>query len=57
MPKLTERFIVNQKGKTTAVVVPIRRYEKLLEDLHDLSVMAERRDEGTVALAEVRARR
>jgi hypothetical protein len=29
--------------------MPLRRYRQLLEDLHDLAVIAERREEPTVA--------
>jgi len=32
----------------TAVVLPISDYEKMLEDLDDLAVVAERRDEPTI---------
>jgi hypothetical protein len=36
------------------VLLPLREYEDLLEDLHDLAVIAERRDETPRSLAEVR---
>jgi hypothetical protein len=42
------QFITNDQGARTAVVLPISEYEKLLEDLEDLAVVAERRDEPTV---------
>ena len=38
-------FLVTNSGKKKAVVLPINTYRKLLEDLHDLSIIAERRDE------------
>ena len=56
MRRVREQFIVNQDGKKTAVVMPLRDYQRLLEDLHDLSVVAERRDEPTVPLEEVKRR-
>ena len=56
MGKIRERFIVNEDGKKTAVVVSVRDYERLLEDLHDLSVVAERREEPSVPLEEVKRR-
>jgi hypothetical protein len=34
------------------VVLPLREYEELLEDLHDLTVLHERRDEQPVAADE-----
>jgi len=42
------QFLTNKKGRKTAVVLPINDYEKLLEDLDDLAVIAERRDEETI---------
>ena len=42
------QFLTNEKGKKTAVVLPIEDYEKLQEDLDDLAVIAERRDEETI---------
>ena len=46
------QFLTNEKGKKTAVVLPIADYEKLREDLDDLAVIAERRDEETIPHAE-----
>ena len=31
-------------------------YQRLLEDLHDLSVVAERREESSISLAEMKQR-
>ena len=42
------QFLTNEKGEKTAVVLPVADYEKLLEDLEDLAVIAERRDEETI---------
>ena len=42
------QFITDEQGERTAVVLPISDYEKLLEDLEDLAVVAERRDEPTI---------
>lgn len=39
------QFIVDDNGEKTAVIIPIEDYERLLEDLADLAVIAERRDE------------
>jgi len=44
----TVQFLTNEKGKKTAVVLPVADYEKLLEDLDDLAVIAERRDEEAI---------
>jgi hypothetical protein len=56
MQLLQDRYIVDAKGKKTAVVVPIRRYEQLQEDLHDLAVVAERRKETPITLDELKRR-
>jgi hypothetical protein len=46
------QYLTDEHGEKTAVVVPISDYEKLLEDLEDLAVIAERRDEPTIPHAE-----
>jgi hypothetical protein len=51
-----ERFIVDKRGNKTSVVISVRRYRKLLEDLHDLAVVAERRSEKAIGLGEIRRR-
>jgi len=51
-----ERFIVDRRGNKTSVVLSVRRYRKLLEDLHDLAVVAERRSEKPVGLGEIKRR-
>ena len=47
------QFITDDKGNKTAVILPIEEFEELLEDLEDLAVMAERRDEPTIPFDEV----
>jgi hypothetical protein len=51
-----EQFIVDAKGRKTAVLLPIKRYQALLEDLHDLAVVAERREEEPIPLEQVEHR-
>ena len=41
-------FITDKDGHKKAVVLPFEQYEELLEDLYDLAVVAERRDEETI---------
>lgn len=48
---VTLQYLTNEKGRKTAVVLPLEVYEKLLEDLDDLSVIAERRGEAAVSHA------
>ena len=45
----TLQYLTDERGERTAVVLSIDSYEKLLEDLDDLAVVAERRDEPVVA--------
>lgn len=49
-------YLVDAKGKRTAVVLPLPTYERLLEDLHDLAVVAERRTEKPISASEMRKR-
>ena len=56
MTEVREHYIVNDKGKKTSVVLPLSRYRRLLEDLHDLAVVAERRRERPIPIAEVKRR-
>lgn len=42
------QYVTNQAGEKTAVLLPIAEFEQLLEDLDDLALLAERRDEETV---------
>ena len=51
-----ERFITDNKGREKAVILDIRLYQEILEDLEDLRVLAERRDEATSSLQEVEER-
>jgi hypothetical protein len=39
------QFLTDCEGREVAVVQPVEDYEELLEDLQDLAVIAERRDE------------
>ena len=50
------QFVVNAEGKKTGVLLSIKQYEKLLEDLHDLAVIAARRDEEPITLDDMKRR-
>ena len=56
MAAANEQYVTDAKGRRSAVILPIRRYERLLEDLHDLAVVAERRHEAPVSLEEMKRR-
>ena len=42
------QYVTDDKGAKTAVLLPIREYETLMEDLHDLAAIADRRGEDTI---------
>lgn len=43
------QYLTDEQGERTAVLLPISAYEKLIEDLADLAVAAERRSGPTIA--------
>ncbi len=43
------RYITDENGDKSEVIVPIEEFESLLEDLKDLAIVAERREEKTVS--------
>jgi PHD/YefM family antitoxin component YafN of YafNO toxin-antitoxin module len=51
-----EQFVVDAKGRKKAVILSVSKYEKLMADLQDLAVIAERRNEKTISLAELKRR-
>ena len=53
---LGQQFVVDREGNRQAVIVPLEEYERLMEDLHDLAIVAERRDEETISLEEMKRR-
>ena len=51
-----EQFVIDNKGRKKAVILDIKLYKQMLEDLEDLRLLAERKDEATSSLKEVEAR-
>ena len=51
-----QQFAVDQSGKKKGLVLSLRRYRRLLEDLHDLAVVAERRREQPISMMEMKKR-
>jgi predicted DNA-binding ArsR family transcriptional regulator len=47
------KYITDDKGRRKEVIIPIKKFETLLEDLEDLVIVAERRDEELVDHQEV----
>jgi hypothetical protein len=56
MATLQEQFVADAKGKKTGVILSLKRYQKLMEDLRDLAVVAERRSGKPVSLDEMKRR-
>lgn len=56
MAKAEARYVVDDTGRKVSVILPFTDYEELLEDLSDLAVVAERRDEPAVVHDAVRKR-
>jgi PHD/YefM family antitoxin component YafN of YafNO toxin-antitoxin module len=50
------QYIVDSDGNKTAVILSIEQYEQLLEDIHDLAIVAERRQEKPISLEQMKQR-
>ena len=53
--ELKFQYVTNQAGEKTAVLIPLADFEQIMEDLEDLAVLAERRDEKTISHADLTA--
>jgi PHD/YefM family antitoxin component YafN of YafNO toxin-antitoxin module len=49
IPQFHPEYVIDGEGNKKAVILPIEEYEELLEDLEDLAVAAERKNEPTVS--------
>ncbi len=56
MEMLQEQYVIDTKGRKLSVILSLERYERLMEDLHDLAVVAERRDEQPISFEEMKRR-
>jgi PHD/YefM family antitoxin component YafN of YafNO toxin-antitoxin module len=52
-PKLKPEYVIDINGNKKAVILSIEEYEELIEDLRDLAVLAERREEPVIPHADV----
>lgn len=48
------QYIITESGTKISVVLPIEEYEKMVEDIHDLAVLAERKEEKTISLSDMK---
>jgi len=54
MKRETLHYVVDHEGKRTGVILTIEEYQELLEDIHDLARIAERREEPTVSFDQLK---
>jgi len=47
--QLKPQYVTNEAGEKTAIILPLEAFEELLEDIEDLAIAAERREEPTMA--------
>ena len=50
------RFVVTEKGHKTGVLLSLKEYRELLEDLQDLAIIAERKGEPSQPFEVVKER-
>lgn len=48
------QFVIDESGKKTGVILQLEEYDELLEDLHDLATIAERKDDPAVTFDELK---
>ncbi len=51
-----EQYITDEKGNKVDVILPLTEYQQIKEDLYDHTKVSERRNEGTISLAELKKR-
>lgn len=56
MRTMQEQYVVDTKGEKVSIILSLERYQQLMEDLHDLAVVAERRHEKPISLEEMKRR-
>ena len=49
-------FVINEKGKKSAVVIDLKRYGKLWEDFYDAITVKQRKNEPSETLKIVKSR-
>jgi len=56
MSTVQEQYVVDTNGKKMGVILSLKHYQQLMQDLHDLAVVAERREEKPISLEEMKRR-
>lgn len=47
-------YITDESGTKTSVVIPVETYEEMLEDIQDLVAIAERKNEESISLDDLK---
>ncbi|QWR77753.1 hypothetical protein [Candidatus Magnetomonas plexicatena] len=50
------QFIVDEAGIKKAIILPMEDYEELLENIHDLAIIAEHKDEPSFSFENLKKR-
>jgi len=56
MQSSPRQYVVDENGNKISVILPFSEYQQMKEDLHDLTIIAERRNEDTHSIAEMKKR-
>ena len=56
MSTVQEQYVIDGRGKRVGVILSDQQYRRLMEDLHDLAVVAERREEKPISLEAMKRR-
>ena len=51
---MENNYIIDKKGRKTAVIISVEEYEELMGDIHDLAVVAERQEESNMTFSELK---
>lgn len=49
LKQLDIQYVTDQSGEKTAVILSIKAFQELLENINDLAAVAERREEPTIS--------
>lgn len=50
------RYVTDSRGNKRAVIVPLNEYRRLMEDLRDFAIIAERRPEPPISFEQMQRR-
>ena len=56
MQSSPRQYVVDENGNKISVILPFSEYQQMKEDLHDLTIIADRMDEETFSIAEIKKR-